>query len=140
LRRTEAGKEENLETLEKKKSSLRTGAELEERTLRFAVQIVAFVGSLPRSDAGVVIGRQLLRSGTSIGANYREANRGESPDDFAHKVAIAVKEAAETEYWLQLCGRTNLAQASALSVLTIEINELIAILSTILRRARAPRC
>jgi len=112
---------------------------LEERTLRFAVQIVAFVGSLPRSDAGGVIGRQLLRSGTSIGANYREANRGESPDDFAHKVAIAVKEAAETEYWL-LCLRSELAQASAISVLATEVNELIAILSTILRRARALRC
>ncbi len=94
---------------------------------------------MPRSDAGLVIGRQLLRSGTSIGANYREANRGESPDDFAHKVAIAVKEAAETEYWLLLCARSCLAQESAVSALAAEVNELIAILSTILRRARAPR-
>ena len=129
-----------METSERRTPASRTGAELEERTLRFAVQIVAFVGSLPRSDAGGVIGRQLLRSGTSIGANYREANRGESPDDFAHKVAIAVKEAAETEYWLLLCLRSALAQASAVSVLATEVNELIAILSTILRRARAPRC
>ena len=129
-----------METSERRNTASRTDAELEERTLRFAVQIVAFVGALPRSDAGVVIGRQLLRSGTSIDANYREANRGESPDDFAHKVAIAVKEAVETEYWLLLCARTDLAQASAVSVLATEVNELIAILSTILRRARAPRC
>lgn len=104
--------------------------------MKFAVQIVAFVGALPRSDAGLTIGRQLLRSGTSVGANYREANRGESPNDFAHKVAIAVKEAAETEYWLLLCARANLGEASAISALATEINELIAILSTILRRAR----
>lgn len=107
--------------------------------MRFAVQIVGFVGELPRSDAGLVIGRQLLRSGTSIGANYREANRAESPDDFAHKVAITVKEAAETEYWLLLCARTKLGEPLALSTLAAEINELIAILSTILRRARSAR-
>src|ERR1017187_2483542 len=94
-RKTKADKEETLETSERRNKAGRTGAELEERTLKFAVQIVAFVGALPRSDAGAVIGKQLLRSETSIGANYREANRGESPDDFAYKVAVAVKEAAE---------------------------------------------
>jgi four helix bundle protein len=128
-----------LETSERGKDGRRTGAELEERTLKFAVQIVAFVGALPRSEAGRVIGRQLLRSGTSVGANYREANRAESPDDFAHKVAIAVKEAAETEYWLLLCSRSQTGDATKLTALTAEINELIAILSTILRRARGAR-
>ena len=118
---------------------MRTGADLEERTLKFAVQIVAFVAALPKSEASRVIGRQLLRSGTSIGANYREANRGESRDDFAHKVAIAVKEAAETEYWLLLCERTKLGEATTVAALTTETNELIAILSTILRRARPAR-
>lgn len=83
-----------------------------------------------------MIGRQLLRSGTSVGANYREANRAESADDFAHKVAIAVKEAAETEYWLLLCQRLNIGKPATLSILAPETSELIAILSTILRRAR----
>jgi four helix bundle protein len=128
-----------LETAERRNPSRRTGAELGERTLRFAVQIVAFVGALPRAEAGVVIDRQLLRSGTSIGANYREADRAESPDDFAHKVAIAVKEAAETEYWLLLCARTKTGRNAALVALVTEINELIAILSTILRRSRGQR-
>jgi four helix bundle protein len=125
-----------LETSEIRKQTKRVGAELEERTLAFAVQVVAFVSSFPRSDSALVIGRQLLRSGTSIGANYREANRAESPSDFAHKVAIAVKEAAETEYWLLLCQRTDIGSHDSLAMLTIETNELIAILSTILRRAR----
>jgi len=122
--------------LESRNRPERIGAELEERTLRYAVQIVTFVGTLPRTDAGSVIGRQLLRSGTSIGANYREANRAESPDDFAHKVAIAVKEAAETEYWLPLCARVSLGNATDLPALMNETDQLVAILSTILRRSR----
>ncbi len=128
-----------METAERRNQSARVGAELEERTLAFAVQVVSFVAALPRSDSGQVIGRQLLRSGTSVGANYREANRAESPDDFAHKVAIAVKEAAETEYWLLLCARVQLGDTNSLAVLTSEAGQLIAILSTILRRARASR-
>ena len=63
--------------------------ELEGRTLDFALRIVAFVGSFPPPSAGSVIGRQLLKSGTSIGANYREAGRAESKVDFVHKVGIA---------------------------------------------------
>ncbi len=107
--------------------------------MAFAVQVVSLVGALPRSDAGQVIGRQLLRSATSVGANYREANRAESPDDFAHKVAIALKEAAETEYWLLLCTRIPLGDTIRLTALASESDQLIAILSTILRRARASR-
>jgi four helix bundle protein len=125
-----------LETSQTGNTAVRTGAELEERTLKFAVNIIAFVSALPRSNTAETIGWQLLRSGTSIGANYREANRGESANDFAHKVAIAVKEAAETEYWLLICARTGLGEAPAISELATEINELIAIFSTILRRAR----
>ena len=125
-----------METPERRNQAARVGAELEERTLEFATNIVAFTGSLPRTESAIVIGRQLLRAGTSIGANYREANRAESRDDFAHKVAIAVKEAAETEYWLLLCGRVGLGADKERLSLASETNELIAVLSTILRRAR----
>ena len=104
--------------------------------MEFAAGVVAFVGALPRTEAAIVIGRQLLRSGTSIGANYHEANRAESRDDFAHKVAIAVKEAAETEYWLILCSRVDLGVPKPRELLAAEASQLIAILSTILRRAR----
>jgi four helix bundle protein len=117
----------------------RIGAELEERTLTFAVDVVTFVSLLPKSDVASIVGRQLLRSGSSIGANYREANRAESPVDFAHKLAVSVKEAAETEYWLQLCQRTSLGPPDQLSRLLREADEIIAILSTILRRARGTR-
>ena len=117
----------------------RVGKELEERTLDFAVRVVEFCTAIPRSDAGIVMARQLLRSGTSIGANYREANRAESADDFIHKVAVALKEAAETEYWLHLCRRTGLCTAESVESLSKETDELIAILTTIHRRARASR-
>ena len=127
---------ERVVTAEKRNKATRIGADLEERTLEFAAEVVAFVSALPRTESAIVIGRQLLRAGTSIGANYREANRAESRDDFSHKVAIAVKEAAETEYWLMLCHRIDLGPPESRSLLTAESNELIAILSTILRRAR----
>ncbi len=76
--------------------------DLEKRTKIFALRVIRFVGGLPKSKATDVMGYQLLKSGTSIGANYREANRAESHDDFIHKIGIVEKEASETEYWLEL--------------------------------------
>ena len=70
--------------------------ELEARTKRFALRIIAFVASLPRGRIGDVVGYQLLRAGTSVGANYREANRAESRKDFIHKLAIVEKESSES--------------------------------------------
>jgi four helix bundle protein len=109
--------------------------ELEGRTLQFALKVITFVESLPRSPAGAVLGRQLLRSATSIGANYREAQRAESRADFIHKVAVAEKEAAETEYWLILCRESRLAAPEADKLLA-ESRELLAIFVTIGRNAK----
>jgi four helix bundle protein len=112
--------------------------ELEDRTLRFALSAIHTVGTLPRNVPGSVIGRQLLKSATSIGANYREAQRAESRADFIHKVAIAEKEAAETEYWLTLCTEAGLA-VSAARPLLVESRELLAILVAIGRNAKKNR-
>jgi four helix bundle protein len=60
------------------------------------------VEQLPKSRSGDAVARQLIKSGTSIGANYREANRAQSKDDFIHKISIATKEASETGFWLEL--------------------------------------
>jgi four helix bundle protein len=109
---------------------------LEERTLAFAVAVVRFVGDFRKSEAATVIIRQLVRSGTAIGANYREANRAESRDDFIHKTAIALKEAAETEYWLAICAQTGLGNPERLATLQQESRELLAIFTTINRRAK----
>ena len=63
--------------------------ELEQRTKQFSLEVIRFLESLPRNYLGEALGRQLIKSGTSIGANYREANRAESKADFIHKLAIA---------------------------------------------------
>lgn len=109
---------------------------LEERTLAFAVAVVRFVATFPVSPAGAVIGRQLLKSGTSIGANYREANRAESREDFVYKSAVVLKESSETDYWLELCTRTELGDPGQRFALCQEARELLAIFTTINRRAK----
>ena len=119
----------------KSETPSRVGADLEQRTLAFAVAVVRFSETLPVTTASRVIISQLLRSATAIGANYREANRAESKADFVHKVALALKEAAETEYWFQLCDATGLGNANTAQSLGSEAGELIAILTAIRHKA-----
>src|SRR6266403_5500350 len=105
--------------------------DLEARTKRFALSVIRFSSSLPRTREGVVLARQLLRSATSIGANYREANRGVSRADFANKIGTVQKEAAETQlYWLELLIESPIAKEQALS-LHQEATELLAIFTSI---------
>jgi four helix bundle protein len=113
--------------------------ELEERTKKFAVQIVKAVGGFPNTAEGQILGRQLLKAGTSIGANYHEANRAESKDDFIHKIGIAEKEAAETIYWLEICQETKLGANEMVDGLHKEAGELLAILITIGRKTKKSR-
>jgi four helix bundle protein len=121
--------------LVKEGKTIRVGAGLEKRTLVFAVAVIRFAETMPANTTARVVTSQLLRAATSIGANYREANRAESKADFIHKVALALKEAAETEYWLELCAATQLGTASTTGDLRQEANELIAILTTIRHKA-----
>jgi four helix bundle protein len=113
--------------------------ELEERTKRFALRIIKLVNALPRGRVGNVLSNQVLRSGTSIGANYREANRAQSREDFIHKVAVCEKEAAETEYWLELLIEAKLIKPPMLNPLTSECRELLAIFVTSGRTAKRRR-
>jgi len=76
--------------------------ELEVRTRRFAVNVLNALVQLPETRVFNVLVYQLSKSATSVGANYREANRAESKDDFIHKIGIVVKEASETVYWLEV--------------------------------------
>jgi len=110
--------------------------DLEERTKEFALQIVRFVSALPKNQVTNVLGYQLLKSGTSIGANYREASRAESRADFIHKIAIAEKEAAETEYWLELFTEEGIGDAGKVQWLAKESKELLAILTASGRTAK----
>ncbi len=113
--------------------------ELEARTKAFALDVIALVGNLRKSKASDVIGYQLLKSGTSIGANYREANRAQSHDDFIHKIALCEKEAAETEYWLELLVESGIAGKGTCDNLLRESRELLAILVASGRTAKSRR-
>jgi four helix bundle protein len=104
---------------------------LEKRTKEFALRIISFVATLPKNKIGDVVGYQLVNSGTSVGANYREANRAESRRDFIHKMGIVEKECAETEYWLELCQEANIGDAGERQWLLKESGELLAIFTRI---------
>ena len=105
--------------------------DLEERTKRFALGVIKFVSALPRTRDADILGRQLLRSATSVGANYREASRGVSRPDFANKIGTVEKEAAETQYWLELLIESGISSDERAAVLHKESSELLAIFTTI---------
>ncbi|MCX5815336.1 MAG: four helix bundle protein [Proteobacteria bacterium] len=114
-------------------------AELETRTKYFAIRIIQFVTGLPKSKVTDVVGYQLLKSGTSIGANYREANRAVSRPDFVNKIGIVEKEAAETQYWLELCEKATVGNSSDRQWLLNEATELLAIFSSIGKTSKKRR-
>jgi len=113
--------------------------ELESRTQKFALRIIKLVDALPRTRVSNVLANQIIRSGTSVGANYREANRAQSRDDFIHKLAVCEKEAAETEYWLELLIEAKLIKPSMVDPLLAECRELLAIFVSSGRTAKRRR-
>lgn len=103
--------------------------DLEKRTKQFSIAVIKFTASLSRTREVDILARQLLRSGTSIGANYREANRGVSRPDFANKIGTVQKEASETQYWLELFLESDINAAPI--ALHKEASELLAIFTGI---------
>jgi four helix bundle protein len=116
-----------------------TSEELKGRTKVFALRVIKLVDALPRGLAGQVIGKQLLRSATSVGANYRAVCREQSRADFAAKLSIVVEEADETLYWLELLKESNLVKPARLAELLKEAGELLAIVSASRKTARVGR-
>jgi four helix bundle protein len=110
--------------------------ELSERTKRFGLRILRLVAALPKYRVGDVIGRQLLKSGTSIGANYREAARVTSRKHFASTMAIVPREADETLYWLELLSEAEVVKRELLIDLINECNQLVAIFAASVKTAR----
>ena len=106
------------------------------RTKRLALDIIELIESLPRSRTADVIGRQLLRSGTSVGANYRAACRGKSKADVISKLAIVEEEADETSYWMELLVESQIVQPSRVTELLRETNEIIAMTVASIRTLR----
>src|SRR6476660_8206803 len=105
--------------------------DLELRTKRFALAVIKFSSSLSRTRELDVLARQLVRAATSIGANYREANRGVSRADFANKIGTVQKEASETQYWIELLMEARIGARGSAQDLHKEASELLAIFTAI---------
>lgn len=110
--------------------------DLKERTKNFALQIIRLVENLPENRTAHVFGRQILRSGTSVGANYRAACRAKSRADFISKMSIVEEEADEALYWLELMLDTKLVEKDKIRHLMKEADEIIAIMVTSIKTAR----
>jgi four helix bundle protein len=114
--------------------------DLRQRTKQFALRIIKLHSSPPSRGVTSVLGTQVLKAGTSVGAHYREAQRAKSDADFISKIEGALQELDETSYWLELLVDGNLVKAGRLKDLIQEANELIAILVTIVKRVKARSC
>lgn len=107
------------------------GKQLEIRTKDFAISIINLSVSLPKSSEARVIKNQLTKSGTSVGANYREANRARSKADFKNRVKICESEASETVYWLEIIEDLEWIDSSGIELIKNEAVELLAIFTSI---------
>lgn len=105
--------------------------DLEDRTLEFGKQIIGLCSTLPKNSVNFKLVDQLIRSGTSIGANYREANETDTKKDFKNRVRIAKKEAKETVYWLELVLEANPTFKERMDRLLDESGQLVKILAAI---------
>jgi four helix bundle protein len=101
------------------------------KTVRFSVDIIAFSRTLPQDAAGWAVARQIIRSATSIGANFREAQYARSRPEFVSKVQIALQEASETQYWLEVVKESHLGDPTPLASLRNEANQLASILTAV---------
>ncbi len=110
--------------------------DLRDRTKRFALHIIKTFSILPKNAEAQVLGKQILRSGTSVGANYREAYRSRSRAEFIAKTGDCLKELEETAYWLELLVEGDIADRHTLSDLQNECNELTAIFVTIIKKSK----
>ncbi len=111
--------------------------DLRVRTKAFALRIIKMFGQLPKSEVARVVGKQVLRSGTSVGANYREAYRARSKAEFVAKMGDCLRELEETSYWLELLVESGSVTAKKLASLLQETDELTAIFTTIVKRTKA---
>ncbi len=112
------------------------GNVIQEKSKKFAVRIVLLYQAITDDKKEFVMSKQLLRCGTSIGANVREASQAQSKKDFIHKMNIALKEAAETEYWLEILFETNYIPKQEFTNLLSEAKELNKILISIIKTSK----
>jgi four helix bundle protein len=116
-----------------------TENEFKKRTKDIALRIIKVVETLPRTWSAEIIGKQLLRSGTSVGANYRAACRAKSTADILHKLSIVEEEADESLYWIELLIEAELVSEKKLTVLFNDINEIVAMTVASIKTLRAKK-
>jgi len=110
--------------------------DIKTRTRDFALRIIKLYASLPKSAEAQVIGKQVLRSGTSVGAHYREASRAKSNPDFISKLEGGLQELEETSYWLELLAPAGIMSAERIAPLLKETGELTAIFITMVKKVK----
>lgn len=110
--------------------------DLEQRTKEFALRIIRLYSALPRTEPARVLGRQVLRSGTSVGAQYREGRRARSTAEFVSKIEGGLQELSETQYWLELLVESGLVRRDLMDELLAEANELTAIFTASAKTAK----
>ena len=111
--------------------------DLKQRTKEFAVRVIKLYASLPKSTAAQVLGKQILRSGTSVGAQYRESQYAKSDADLISKLEGSLQELEKTEYWLELIEEMHFFSLAQLEPLRIETGELRAIFITIVKKVKS---
>lgn len=111
--------------------------DLVSRTKIFALRVVKMFSALPKTAEARVLGNQVLRSGTSVGANYREAQRARSKAEFISKIGDCLKELDESAYWLELLADSGIVSQTKLAPLRDECNQLLAIFTTISKKAKS---
>jgi four helix bundle protein len=116
-----------------------TQDELKARTKKFALHVIRLVDSLPDTTSSRVIGKQLLRSGTSVGANYRSACRAKSTADFISKLSIVEEEADESIYWMELLVDSGTVRAASLHDLMDEANQIVSIIVAAIKTTKSRR-
>jgi|WetSurMetagenome_2_1015567.scaffolds.fasta_scaffold250705_2 four helix bundle protein len=110
--------------------------DIRERTFNFGLRILNLASHLPEKKAGYIIGKQILRSGTSVGANVEEAVAAFSRDDYTYKMSIALREARETHYWLRLIDGSKMIEKKKLIEIITEAEEIKKILGAIVTKLR----
>ncbi len=112
--------------------------DLPDRTFDFARAILGLVDQFPNTPKAWVIQKQIIRCGTSVGANIHEADHAFTEADFAHKCSVSRKEASETHYWLRLCRETGLLNGPAVDAALKEADELVRVLATVIKKVQVP--
>ena len=116
-----------------------TTQQLKQRTFQFGVRVVSAVEALPKPETARILGRQLLRASTSVGANYRAAARARSRVDFVAKLGVVEEECDESSYWMEMIIARKLLKKDRLNTLLTEANELLAITVSSIKTARCRR-